>query len=134
MSRHVPSASAVRRNCRLPIHPPSLRLVLAAVAAFLVASETPAAEPDPLPQLRELWKSQRSDVVSCRIKFKGFRPGGSDLKALSPQQVADIFRSGDLGNHPENLGQVIKALRRTPITTQLPWGENEFFLEGSKRR
>jgi hypothetical protein len=102
--------------------------------SLVLGSASWADEPEPLPTLRALWKSQHTEITTARIRFQGYRNNLSEMHRLTSQQVRDIFQAADLGNHPENFPRLVGRLQRQMDIQSPPWSTIEFFLEGTRMR
>lgn len=100
--------------------------------AGVILAGPPAAPPADLPALEAMWRSQRTEVVSAKIRFRFMRDAG-DFAQLSPEQVKAAFVAADMAASPDNMASFIKSIRGAAGTGR-PWSVMEFLQEGKKTR
>lgn len=112
------------------------RIVLAAVCVTMLANGPIgyARGADDVEDLKDIWKSQKTEIATAHIRYRLFQWGASGLAPLNPEQVSKIIKSVDLAARPDDLAIIVNKLLQKPHSSPTPWGVHDFYFEGTKSK
>jgi hypothetical protein len=107
-------------------------LLLLGVLVGSMAAPRASAE-DPLEGLNNIWKAQRSEIVSAKIRCRMVRT--SDVKPLTVEELEKSIEGVNLAAKPDDLRVVLGKLLSKPVDGQaVLWGVREMIYDGAKSK
>ena len=84
-------------------------------------------------QLTAGWEARRSEIATAEIRYRQVR-FSIEEPTLTPEQVREIVERINVGEHPEQLRELTRELKRSPWTIEPPWAVSRMVYDGLRTR